>query len=249
MGAAESFQRAGGKIGVEDTSVPFGGVDFTAEAVDRQRERRERHPSDDGRRLGLRSHDGRSSKRAVKLKACSVVGGLRAGRHQLPAWSSLQGAYFLSLTRPSHWPQCGAPSRWPPPSRSMNTSPRVSSPVYGQNLSWLGCDLMINGLQRAGQNPTRAGVIKALRQHQVLQRQRAATNHITSRQSSGHDLPQCAGSYGPTSQASCRFSSKPVCGTDYPARGTRQARRTPKRGSRRRRLEGRSDSKSPPTDV
>ena len=33
IGAAQSFQRAGGKIGVEDTSVPFGGVDFTAEAL------------------------------------------------------------------------------------------------------------------------------------------------------------------------------------------------------------------------
>ena len=33
IGAAESFQRAGGKIGLEDTSVPFGGVDFTAEAL------------------------------------------------------------------------------------------------------------------------------------------------------------------------------------------------------------------------
>ena len=32
-GTAESFQHAGGKVGVLDTTVPFGSVDFTAEAL------------------------------------------------------------------------------------------------------------------------------------------------------------------------------------------------------------------------
>ena len=33
IGAAESFQRARGKVGIQDTSVPFGSVDFTSEAL------------------------------------------------------------------------------------------------------------------------------------------------------------------------------------------------------------------------
>ena len=33
VGAAQSFQRAGGKIGVEDTTVPFGSVDFASAAL------------------------------------------------------------------------------------------------------------------------------------------------------------------------------------------------------------------------
>ena len=33
IGTADSFKHAGGKVGVLDTTVPFGGVDFTAEAL------------------------------------------------------------------------------------------------------------------------------------------------------------------------------------------------------------------------
>src|SRR6202453_3660881 len=33
IGTADSFTHAGGKVGVLDTTVPFGGVDFTAEAL------------------------------------------------------------------------------------------------------------------------------------------------------------------------------------------------------------------------
>ena len=36
-------------------------------------------------------------------------------------------------------------------------------PSFSEYEAWLGADLMIKGLQLAGTNPTRAGVIKALR--------------------------------------------------------------------------------------
>ncbi len=36
IGTAQSFKDAGGKVGVLDTTVPFGGVDFTSRGTDRQ---------------------------------------------------------------------------------------------------------------------------------------------------------------------------------------------------------------------
>ena len=128
IGAAESFQRAGGKIGVEDTSVPFGGVDFTSEALIAKQEPRERHPSDDGRRLELRSHDGaRASGR--EAQGGSVVGGLRAGRHQLTRMVEPPGGVLLVPGPSLLIAQRGHRADGRRPHEVCSTSPRASSPV------------------------------------------------------------------------------------------------------------------------
>ena len=94
-------------------------------------------------------------------------------------------------------------------------------PSYGQDLSWLGCDLMINGLQRAGQNPTRAGVIKALRSIKSYNGNGLLPITINYSTVFGHDLPQCAWVLRADKSGFMPTSSKPVCGTDYPGTSLR----------------------------
>ena len=94
-------------------------------------------------------------------------------------------------------------------------------PSYGQALSWLGCDLMINGLQRAGQNPTRAGVIKALRSIKSYDGKGLLPITINHSTVFGHDLPQCVWVLQAEKSGFVPISSKPVCGTDYPGTSNR----------------------------
>ena len=143
IGGAESFQRAGGKIGVEDASVPFGSVDFTSEAlIAKQKNVNAILPTmDDDSDFALLT----ALKQAgVKVKAALLSVGYEPSVVHSPAWSSLQGAYFLSLARPFSVPNAatqrmaGALTRYAGFTKS-------EFPSYGQDLSWLGCDLMIQG--------------------------------------------------------------------------------------------------------
>ena len=65
-------------------------------------------------------------------------------------------------------------------------------PSYAQDLSWLGCDLMIQGLQRAGQDPSRASLVKALRGIKAYNGNGLLPITINYSTVFGHDLPQCA---------------------------------------------------------
>jgi branched-chain amino acid transport system substrate-binding protein len=86
--------------------------------------------------------------------------------------------------------------------------------------AWLGADLMIKGLQMAGSNPTRAGIIAALRQVKGydgggLQPETTDYSNIF-----GHDRPTTC-SYalkaGPTGFDMASIT--PICGTDIPGTG------------------------------
>ena len=219
IGAAQSFQRAGGKIGVEDTSVPFGGVDFTAEALIAKQ---------DHVNAILPTMDGASDfalmtaleQAGVKLKAVLLSVGYEPDVINSPAWSSLQGAYFLSLSRPFSLPNAGTEQMAAALTKYEHFT-KSEFPSYGQDLSWLGCDLMINGLQRAGQNPTRAGVIKALRSIKSYNGNGLLPITINYSTVFGHDLPQCAWVLRADKSGFVPISSKPVCGTDYPGTSTR----------------------------
>ena len=219
IGAAQSFQRAGGKIGVEDTSVPFGGVDFTAEALIAKQ---------DHVNAILPTMDGASDfalmtaleQAGVKLKAVLLSVGYEPDVINSPAWSSLQGAYFLSLSRPFSLPNAGTEQMAAALTKYEHFT-KSEFPSYGQDLSWLGCDLMINGLQRAGQNPTRAGVIKALRSIKSYNGNGLLPITINYSTVFGHDLPQCAWVLRADKSGFVPISSKPFCGTDYPGTSTR----------------------------
>ena len=69
---------------------------------------------------------------------------------------------------------------------------------------------MINGLQRAGQNPTRAGVIKALRSIKSYNGNGLLPITINYSTVFGHDLPQCAWVLRADKSGFVPISSKPV---------------------------------------
>lgn len=217
VGAAESFQRAGGKIGVEDTSVPFGSVDFASAALIAKQ---------DHVNAILPTMDGASNvalltalqQAGVKLKAALFSVGYEPSVVHSPAWSSLQGSYFLSLARPFSLPNTATEAMAAALTKYAGFT-KSEFPDFGQDLSWLSCDLMIEGLQRAGQNPTRAGVIKALRGIKSYNGDGLLPVTINYSTVFGHDLPQCAWVLRAEKSGFVPISSKPLCGTDYP--GTR----------------------------
>ena len=219
VGAAQSFQRAGGKVGVLDTSVPFGSVDFTAQALVAE----EKHVN-----AVLPTMDNDSNfalvtaleQAGVKLKAVLLSVGYEPDVLHSPAWSSLQGAYFLSLARPFSLPDAGTEEMATALTKYAHFT-KSEFPSYGQDLSWLGCDLMIEGLQRVGQNPSRAGVVRALRSIKSYNGNGLLPINIDYSTVFGHDLPQCAWVLRAEKSGFVPVSSKPFCGTDYPGTSTR----------------------------
>src|SRR6202020_3438577 len=99
IGTADSFKHAGGKVGVLDTTVPFGGVDFTAEALVAKK---------DGVNAISPAMDANSNyalatalqQAGVKVKAAVYATGYQPDVIHSSAWKVLQGGYFLSLFRP-----------------------------------------------------------------------------------------------------------------------------------------------------
>ena len=219
VGAAQSFQRAGGKVGVLDTTVPFGGVDFTSQAlIAKQKHVNAILPTmDNASNFALMT----ALKQAgVKLKAVLLSVGYEPAVIHSPAWSTLQGAYFLSLSRPLSLPNAGTEEMAAALMKYAHFT-KSDFPSYGQDLSWLGCDLMINGLQRAGQNPSRAGVVKALRSIKSYNGNGLLPININYSTVFGHDLPQCAWVLRAEKSGFVPIASKAFCGTDYPGTTTR----------------------------
>ncbi len=217
-GAAESFQRAGGKVGVLDTGVPFGSVSFTPEALVAQQKHVDAllPTMDDDSNFALLTA---LEQAGVKLKAALFSVGYEPSVVHSPEWSSLQGTYFLSLARPFSLPDAGTEQMAAALTKYAGFT-KSEFPSFGQDLSWLGCDLIIKGIQGAGQNPTRAGVVKALRSTKSYNGNGLLPINIDYSTVFGHDLPQCAWVLKAEKSGFVPISSKPICGTDYAGTST-----------------------------
>ncbi len=161
LSAADSFKAAGGKVGVLDSTVPFGSVEFTNAALTaKQNGVNAVSPAlDNNSNYALAT----ALKQAgVKLKAIVFATGYQPDAVTSPAWPDLQGDMFLSLFRPWDLPNAGTKNM----QAAMEKYAHFTSsqyPDFSQYEAWAGADLMIKGLQMAGANPTRAAVIKDLR--------------------------------------------------------------------------------------
>ena len=220
QGAADSFQRAGGKVGVINTSVPFGSVAFTALAL----VAKDHHVDallptmDDDSNFALLTA---LEQAGVKLKAVLLPVGYEPSVVGSPAWTAVQGAYFASLARPFSLPNAGTEQMSAALVKYAHFS-KSQFASFGQDLSWLGCDLLIKGLQRAGANPTRSGVIKALRTLKAYNGNGLLPITINFSTVFGHDLPQCVWIMRAEKTGFVPVSAKPFCGTDYPGTSLRQ---------------------------
>ncbi len=219
IATAQSFQHAGGKVGVLDTTVPFGGVAFTSEAlVAKQNNVNSLVPAmDNNSNYALAQA---LQQEGVKLKATLFATGYEPSVINSPAWSALQGDYFLSLFRPWSLPNAGTEQMQAAMEKYEHFT-RSQFPTFGQNEAWAGADLMIKGLELAGSNPTRAAVIKDLRGLKSYNVNGLLPGTINYSTIFGHDPAQtCAWVMKAGKTGFTAISSTPTCGTDIPGTST-----------------------------
>jgi branched-chain amino acid transport system substrate-binding protein len=219
IGTADSFKHAGGKVGVLDTTVPFGGVDFTAEALVAKK---------DGVNAISPAMDANSNyalatalqQAGVKVKAAIYATGYEPDVIHSADWKVLQGGYFLSLFRPWDLPNAATQQMQTAMEKYAHFT-KTQFPNFGQYESWAGADLMIKGLQMAGANPTRAAVIKDLRgltSYNAGGLLPVSFNYSTD---FGHNPAKtCAWVMKAVPNGFTPMSSQPSCGTDLPGTST-----------------------------
>jgi branched-chain amino acid transport system substrate-binding protein len=223
IATGDSFQHAGGKVGVIDTTVPFGSVDFTAAALSAKQA---------GINAMVPAMDSNSNyalatalaQAGVKLKATLYATGYEPDVIKSPAWADLQGAYFLSPFRP--WPLANAGTEQMQAAMEKYAHFSKSEfPSFGQYEAWAGADLMIKGLELAGKNPTRAAVISDLRNLKSYNANGLLPQSINYSTAFGHDPAKTCAWVMQAEKTGFKVASgtQPVCGTDIPGTSTASA--------------------------
>jgi branched-chain amino acid transport system substrate-binding protein len=213
--AAEAFHKEGGAVGVLSTSVPFGSVAFTPDALVAKQ---------NGVNAVFAAMDANSnialaetlSQAGVKPKAVVFPTGYTPSLVTSPAWSSVQGDYFVAEFRPANVPNA-ATERLTAALQKYEHRPPSQFYDYGIAEAWLGADLMLKGLSAAGPNPTSAGVIHSLRGIKSYDGGGLlgqSTNYATN---FGHDPAKtCLWYLQAAKTGFVPVSSKPWCGHDFP---------------------------------
>jgi branched-chain amino acid transport system substrate-binding protein len=222
ISTARSFQRAGGKVGVLDTSIPFGGVDFTSAALTAKSHNvNAMVPAmDNNSNYALATA---LTQAGVKLKSVVFATGFEPAVVKSPTWATLQNYYFLSLFRPFALPNAGT-RQMAAALQKYEHFGKSQFPTYSQYESWTGADLMIKGLQMAGKNPTRAAVIKDIRSIKSYNANGLLPQPINFSTIFGHDPAQeCTWMMQAKTKGFVPVSSKPFCGKDIPGTTTANA--------------------------
>jgi len=219
---ADSFKHAGGKVGVLNTTVPFGGVSFTSDAlVAKQNHVDALVPEmDNNSNFALAEA---LQQAGVTLKAAMFATGYQPDVIHSAAWSAVQGDYFYSLFRPWSLPNAGTKQMQAAMEKYDGYS-KSDFPSFSEYEAWLGADLMIKGLQLAGQNPTHASVIKALRGVKSYNGNGLLPQSWNYSTDFGHDdAKSCSWFVQATKTGFVPVSSQPTCGTDIPGTATANA--------------------------
>ncbi len=219
LGAALSAKHSGLKVGVLDTSLPFGSVSFTSAAlIAKQKGVNALIPSlDSNSNFALAT----ALKQAgVKIKAALFATGYQPDVIKSAAWPTLQGDYFISLFRPWTLPNAGTEQMQAAMEKYAHFS-KSDFPSFGQYEAWAGADLMIKGIQLAGGNPTRAAVIKSLRGLKSYSANGLLPNPFNYSTNFGHDpAQQCLWILKAEKSGFVSTSTKPFCGSDLPGTTT-----------------------------
>ncbi len=131
----------------------------------------------------------------------------------------MQGDYFVSLFRPFSVPDAGTEQEEAALEKYAHFT-RTQFPTYSQTEAWLGADLMINGLQMAGSNPSRAVVIKDLRSIKAYNGNGLLPITVNYSTIFGHDPPSCGWVLRAQKSGFVPVSSQPFCGHDVPGTTT-----------------------------
>jgi branched-chain amino acid transport system substrate-binding protein len=211
---AQSFKRVGGQTVVNDTSVPFGSVNFTSAAlIAKQNGVNALWPNlDSASDVALTEA---YEQAGIKLKVAALPAGLSPSLVNSPAWSQLQGTIFLAEVHPFQLPNAGTRAMQAALEKYDHFSPK-DFPTFSQSNGWLGADLMIQGLQKAGSNPTRGSVVTAIRNIKAYNGNGLVANTINFSTVFGKDLPICVWALRAEKNGFVPTQSTPICGTDIP---------------------------------
>jgi branched-chain amino acid transport system substrate-binding protein len=213
MGTAQAFQRAGGKIGVLDTSVPFGGSDFTTEALVAKGKNVNAiyAAMTDNSNFALATSLAQSG---AKLKAVVYPTGYEPAAMTSAAWQDLQGDYFVSQFRPVSLPNAGTRTLVAAMQRYTHRSPS-DFPSLNTYEDWVAADFMIEGITATGNNLTQAATIKAMRSVTSYDGAGLLPRPINFKTIFGHDLPQtCEWVLQAKRTGFVPYSATAICGHD-----------------------------------
>jgi branched-chain amino acid transport system substrate-binding protein len=222
IATGDSFTHAGGKTAVVNTSIPFGSVDFASIALTAKQ---------DGVNSLAPEMDSNSNyalataleQNGVKLKAALYATGYEPDVIKSPAWKSLDGGYFLSLFRPWLIPNAGTEQMQAAMEKYAHFT-KSDFPSFSQYEAWAGADLMIKGLQLAGPNPTRANVIKDLRNLKSYNANGLLPQSINYSTIFGHDpAEECSWVVQATTTGFKMAGTQAYCGKDLPGTSTANA--------------------------
>jgi branched-chain amino acid transport system substrate-binding protein len=218
-GTTDAFKRGGGKLGVLDTSVPFGSVDFTNAALAAKQK-------DVNAVWGVLDNDSNFSlataflQAGIKPKVVLFPTGYDPTVIGSTVWKALQCDYFVTEFRPFNLPNAGT-TRMAGALQKYEHFSKSQFPSLGQYESWAGADLMIEGIQKAGENPTHASVITALRSIKNYTDGGLLAHTINYSTIFGHDIkPGCVWFVKAESKGFVPTSAKPACGMDIPGTST-----------------------------
>ena len=221
VGTVDSFVRAGGRQGVLDTSIPFGSVAMTTPALVAKQKGCNAYYAglDDNSNIALATA---LEQAGVKPKVLLFPTGYEPSLVHSPSWAAVQGGYFDSEFHPFQLPDAGT-RRMQSALEQYQHFTSSQFPTFSQYESWLGADLMIKGLEMAGQNPTHAGVIHALRGLKSYNGNGLLPESINYSTIFGHDLPKFCGWYMIAEKNGfVPSSTAPTCGKDVPGTTTVQ---------------------------
>jgi branched-chain amino acid transport system substrate-binding protein len=212
--AAQAFHKEGGSVGVLSTSVPFGSVAFTPEALVAKQK---------GVNAVFAAMDANSnvalaealSQAGIKPKAVVFPTGYGPSLVSSPAWSSVQGDYFVAEFRPANVPNA-ATQQLTAALQKYEHRPPSQFYDYGIAEAWLGADLMLKGLTSAGSNPTSTGVIHSLRSIKSYDGGGLLGQSTDYATNFGHDPAKtCLWYLRADKTGFVPVSSKPWCGHDF----------------------------------
>jgi branched-chain amino acid transport system substrate-binding protein len=158
---AKAGLAVGMKLGVLDTTVPFGSNDFSTQALA-------------AKSAGVNSLYGAMDNNSnfalataieqagQKLKVIQFPTGYEPDIIGSSSWQAVQGAYFATGFRPTAIPNAGTVQMAAALATYVHRKP-AAFPTFAIYEGWLGADLMIKGIGLAGSSPTSAQVISQLR--------------------------------------------------------------------------------------
>jgi branched-chain amino acid transport system substrate-binding protein len=220
--AAKNFASAAKQAGLTapyvNTSVPFGGVDFTATSLAIKQS---------GANTVYGSMDNNSNfalaqalkNEGANTKIVTFPTGLEPDIINSPSWQTVQGVYFSDGFVPTQLNTPGT-TAFQDALQKYSGMAKSDFPTFNIYEGWLGADLFIKGLQLAGPNPTRSAFISKLRGLTSYNGGGLLPQSYNYATIFGHDAPQTCSYYLQAQATNFKLvSNTPICGSDIPGTG------------------------------